>query len=164
MSRSWKVEVCQKKKKTLLVEEMINQQSAARSTSSTKQHKLIAVSYVPTRPLALGRQTITATESGTTATTKHAILQIVYSGEKNTKRVRCDTGRMHAIHWFIPWMLSTFTTTFAWRSLTTGGTIIFPLILFIYLFIFFLIFCVENVCYTLAPCHEICHRQKAFCV
>ena len=39
MSRSWKEKVCQKKKKTL--EEMSNQQSAARSASSTKQHKLI---------------------------------------------------------------------------------------------------------------------------
>ena len=23
---------------------------------------------------------------------------------------------MHATHWFIPWILSTFTTTFAWRN------------------------------------------------
>ena len=39
MSRSWKIEVCQKKK---TLEDMVNQQAAAiRSTSSTKQHKLI---------------------------------------------------------------------------------------------------------------------------
>ena len=119
--------------------------------SSTKQHKPIFVSRVPTRPLALGLQTITATESGTTAATKHAILQRVFSGKKYTKRVRCDTGRMHATHRFFPWVLSTFTTTFAVRSLTTGGTTIFPLI-----------FCVENVWYTLAPCHKICRRQKAY--
>ena len=25
-------------------------------------------------------------------------------------------GRMHATHWFLPWILSTFTTTFAWRN------------------------------------------------
>ena len=74
-------------------------------------------------------------------------------GRKNTKRVRCDTGRTHATHWFVPWILSTFTTTFAWRSLTTGGTIILSLM-----------FCVESVWYTFAPCHKICHRQKAFCV
>ena len=132
---------------------MINQQSAARSTSSTKQRKLNFVSCLPTRPLALGRQTIPATESGTTATTKHAILQRVFSGKNNNKRVRCDTGRMHATHCFFPWILSIFTTTFAWRSLPTGGSIIFPLI-----------FCVENVWYTLAPCHKICRRQKAGCV
>ena len=73
-TRSWKVEVCQKNgKKTL--EEMINQQSAAtRSTSSTKQHKLVCPLRTNTRTLAFDRQTITATESGTTATTKHAIL------------------------------------------------------------------------------------------
>ena len=75
MPRSWKVEVCQNKKQTLLAEEMINQQSESiRSTSSTKQHKLICQLHPNTRPLALNRQTTTATESGTTATTKHAIL------------------------------------------------------------------------------------------
>ena len=96
---------------------MINLQSAARGTSSTKQHKPIFVSCVPTRPLARGRQTMTATESRTTATTKHAILQrVCFSGEKNTKRVRCDMGRMHATHWFPPWILSTCTTTIAWPN------------------------------------------------
>ena len=25
-------------------------------------------------------------------------------------------GRMHATHWFLPWILSTFTTTFAWHN------------------------------------------------
>ena len=54
---------------------MINQQSAAiRSTSSTKQHKLICQSRTNTRSLALDRQTTTATESKTTARTKPAIL------------------------------------------------------------------------------------------
>ena len=89
MSRSWKVEVCQEEKKTL--EEMINQQSAAmRSTSSTKQHKLICQLHTNTRPLALDRQTTTATESGTTATTKHAILLPTYHhlrvAQLNTRR------------------------------------------------------------------------------
>ena len=58
---------------------MINQQSAAiRSTSSMKQHNLICQLRTNTRPLALDRQTITATESGTTATTKHSILLSTY--------------------------------------------------------------------------------------
>ena len=39
-TRSWDVEVCQKKKDSL-EEERINQQSAAMSTSRPKQHKLI---------------------------------------------------------------------------------------------------------------------------
>ena len=85
--------MCQKKK-TLRVEEMINQQIAARSTPSTEQNKLIFVSSVPTRPLALGWQTITATESETTATAKHAILQRVFSGEK--KRQTRTTRRLIA--------------------------------------------------------------------
>ena len=58
---------------------MINQQSAAiRSTSSTKQHKLICLLRTNTWPLALDRQTTTATKSGTTATTKQAILPSTY--------------------------------------------------------------------------------------
>ena len=152
MSRSWKVKVGKKKTKSLLVEEMIIQQSAARSTSSTKQHKLITVSCVPTRPLALGRQTVTATESGTTATTKHAILQRVFSGGKNTKKtMRYGTNACHSLVSSVDTV--NYSTTFAWRSLTTGGTTNFPLI-----------FCVEDVWYTLAPCHKICRRQKAYCV
>ena len=67
------------RKKKSLLEEMTNQQSAAiRSTSSTKQYKLICQLRTNTRPLALDRQTTTATESGTTATTKHAILLSTY--------------------------------------------------------------------------------------
>ena len=94
-----------KKKKS--TEKMFNQQSAARSTSRTKQHKL-----VPTRPLALDRQTTTTTKSGTSATTKHAIhtppifLQRVFLG-KNTPN-DAILGRMHATHCFLPWMLSTY--------------------------------------------------------
>ena len=58
---------------------MINQQSAAiRSTPSAKQHKLVCQLRTNTRPLALDRQTSTATESGTTATTKNAILLSTY--------------------------------------------------------------------------------------
>ena len=58
---------------------MINQQSAAmRSTSSMKQHKHICQLRTNTRPLALEGQTTTATEPGTTATTKHAILLSTY--------------------------------------------------------------------------------------
>ena len=60
---------------------------------------------------------------------------------------------MHATRWFLSWILSTFTTTFARRSLTIEGTIIFSLI-----------FCVENVWYTLAPCHEICQTKSILCV
>ena len=58
---------------------MINHHSAAiRSTSSTKQHKNIRQLRNNTRPLAIDRQTTTATESRTTATTKHATLLFTY--------------------------------------------------------------------------------------
>ena len=69
----------QEKKKKKLIEEMINPQSAAiRSTSSTKQHKFICQLRTNTRPLALDRQTTTATDSKTTARTKPAILPSTY--------------------------------------------------------------------------------------
>ena len=58
---------------------MINHHSAAiRSTSSTKQHKRIRQLRNNTRPLVLDRQTTTATESGTTATTKHTTMLSTY--------------------------------------------------------------------------------------
>ena len=106
MSRCWKVEVCRKNKIQNTTGKGDDQSaiSSKWSTSSTKQHKLIFVSYAPIRPLALGRQTITAMESGTTATTMHAMLQRVFSGKINTQRVRCDSGRMHATRWFLPWI------------------------------------------------------------
>ena len=86
--RSWKVEVCQPKMKNPQ-EEMINQQSAAiMSTSSTKHHKLICQLRTNTRPLGLDRQTVPATESGITATTKHAILLSTY----HHLRVRSSTA------------------------------------------------------------------------
>ena len=71
--------------------------AAARSTSSTKQHNLF-VSYVPTRPLALDRQTTTATESGTTATTKHAIHTHFSEESSRGKKTPKNAirGRMHA--------------------------------------------------------------------
>ena len=55
-----------------------DQSAAIRSTSSTKQHKHICQLRTNTRPIALDRKTITATESKTTATTKHAILLSTY--------------------------------------------------------------------------------------
>ena len=58
---------------------MINQQAAAiTSTSSTKKHKHIRQLRTNIRPLVLDRQTTKATESGTTATAKHAILLSTY--------------------------------------------------------------------------------------
>ena len=90
---------------------MINQQSAAKNTSSTKQHTLMCQLRTNTRPLALDRQTTTAMESGTTATTKGDIhttsilLQRVLSG----KNKQCDTGTNACQHWFLPWILSTST-------------------------------------------------------
>ena len=84
--------VPKRKKKNKTLEEMMNRRSATiRSTSSTKQHKIICQLRTNTRLLLLDRQAATATESGST-TTKHAPSYCL------------------------------LTTTFEWRSLTTGGT------------------------------------------
>ena len=105
---------------------MINQQSAAKSTSSTKQHNSF-VSYVPTRPLTLDRQTTTAMESGTTATTKHTAYvspkSLLLGNKYQTMRYRVVC--MPLTGFFGGYCL--LSATFTWRSLTTGGTIIFPL-------------------------------------
>ena len=78
MSRSWKVEVCQK------INEKITRRDDQSAISSNKEHVKYEATQTywsvthNTRPLALDRQKITATESGTTATTKHAILLCTY--------------------------------------------------------------------------------------
>ena len=151
----------QKTKNTL--KEMINQQSAARRTSSKyKATQTFIVSHVPTRPVALDRQMATATESATTATIKHTAYILIVSrefdefrvnisptslvgGKKHQTRTMRYGARIHATHWFLK-LNCRLTTTFAWRSFTTGGTIIFSVV-----------FWVENVWYTLAPCHKTCH-------
>ena len=111
---------------------MINQQSAARSTSSGKKHKIILqnysndvscefdefrvnthvcelrtslfVSYVPTRPLQQMRQAPQQQQS--TPSTQPILLQRVFSGKRTTSR--CDTGT-NACHWLLPWIPPTTT-------------------------------------------------------
>ena len=77
MSRSWKGEVCKKKQ--------ITRRDDQSAISSNKEHvkyeatqTYICQLRTKTRPLALDRQTTTPTESGTTATTKHAVLLSTY--------------------------------------------------------------------------------------
>ena len=111
---------------------MINHQSAAvSSTPSTKQHERFCQFCTNTPAF-----TWPANEYGngvrdhSNNTARHPPKR-VFSGNKYTKRVRCNTGRMHATHWFLSSILSTYTTTFAWRSLTSGGMIIFPVFSFV---------------------------------
>ena len=102
-------------------EEMINQQSAANSTSSRKQKNLFD-SYIPTRHLSLDRQTTTATESGTPATTTHAIythFSKQYFRGKQTVKSAIRRGMHATTGFFREYCLP--TSTFAWCSLTTGG-------------------------------------------
>ena len=105
MSRSWKVEVCKKKKLTRR-----DDQSAISSKEHVKYEATqnLFVSYVPTRPLALDRQTITATESGTTAKHTAYISPKSLLGDETKQKNDAIQGRMHAIHWFLPWILSTY--------------------------------------------------------
>ena len=156
MSRSWKVEVCQRKKKTrrrddhsaISSKEHVKYEATQTYLSVTYQHDRLHSTGKRPRQQSQGPQQQQSTPP--------VFLQKVFSGEKNTKR--CDTGTnacdslVSSVRGYcLP------TATFAWRSLTTGGTIIFSLV-----------FCVENVFpvfwYTLPPCHKICHRQKACCV
>ena len=72
-------------------------QSAISSQEHVKHETMQTyfVSFVPTRPLALDRQTTTATESGTTATTKHTAYispKSLLGEKKHQSFKRCDTG------------------------------------------------------------------------
>ena len=82
-SRSWKVEVCKKKN---LLEEVINQQSAAaKGARQVRSNTIFFVSYVPTRPLARDRQTTRQRSQGPQQqlSTSPIVLQRVFSGEIN---------------------------------------------------------------------------------
>ena len=113
MSRSWKVEVCRKKKVTRR-----DDQSAISSKEHVKHEATktyLSVTYQH------DRQTTTAMESGTTATRKHAIhthlfIQRVFSGKKKQQTMRYGDERM-------PPLVSSVDTVyllppFEWRSLT----------------------------------------------
>ena len=99
-----------------------NQQKGTRQIRSNTN---VFVSYVPTRPPALNWQTTIATESGTTATTKHAIHTDFSKASSRGKKKPNNAIRwqMHATAGFLRGYCL-LTTTFAWRSLTTGGTCI----------------------------------------
>ena len=141
-------------------------QSAISSKEHVKYEATLSVTYQHDRSHLTGKrpqQLSQGPQQQQKSTSTHRlyfVLQIVFSGE-NTKR--CDTGTDECMP------LTGFsrgycllTTTFAWRSLTTGGTIIFPFV-----------FCVENVFpvfwHTLSPhaikCvtdkkHVVCNRAS----
>ena len=153
-SGSWKVEVCQKKKKNL--EETINQQSAARSTSKKYEatQTYLSVKYQHNRLHLTGKRPQQRSQDHSN-NKAHRLLYF----SKTSSRGKKAPNAYDAI-WDESVPLTGFfrqycrlITTLAWRSLTTGGTISFSFV-----------FCVENVRYTLIPCHEIYHRQKACCV
>ena len=114
---------------------MINQQSAARSTSSRKQHKTIC-QLRTTRPLFFQLTAANDQNSnggrGTTATTKHAP-HVVYTspqsilGENNHQTLRCPDECIPLVS-YVDTVYTTNFTTFAWRSLTTGT--IFPVVFY----------------------------------
>ena len=156
ISRSWKVEVCQKNKNSL--EEIIsNQQQGPRQVRNNAN---VFVSYVPTRPLALDRQTITATESGTTATTKRtAYISLFWKGllgEKKHQKNDAPPGRMHATHWFLPWTLSIYYDLRVAQLNSRKNDYFSPY--------FLCRKCIPCLLVHLAQCRKIRHRQKACCV
>ena len=57
---------------------------------------------------------------------------------------------MHVTHWFLPWILSTYHDLRVAQLNNMTNDYFSPRF-----------FCVENVWYTLAPCHKICQRQES---
>ena len=111
---------CAKKKTRSKRWSISNQQQGARQVRSNTK---LFVSYAPMRPLALDRQTTTATESGTT--TKHAIHTHFSKESSRGKRTPNNAirGRMYATTGFFRGYCL-LITTFAWRRLTAEGTCI----------------------------------------
>ena len=153
--RSWKVKVRKKKKKLTGRDD----QSAISSKEHVKYEATqthLFVSYVSTRPLALDRQTITATGSQQQQSTPPILLQRVFSGEKNNKKTMRYRDECMPLTGFFRGYCQ-LTMTFAWRSSTTQEKpLFFPC--------FWCRKCISCTLVHLPPCHKICHRQKACCV
>ena len=89
---------------------MVNQLSAARITSSTKQHKPICQSRTNTTACtwpANDHSNGVRNHSNNNTRNPHTFLQRVFSGEKITKQ--CDTGTNACHHRFLPWTLYTYS-------------------------------------------------------
>ena len=115
-----------KKKNSLEEISVRNQQQGARQVRSSTNS---FVSYVRKRPLALDRKTTIATESGTTATTKHTAYISPKSrlGEKKHQKNDAIPGRMHAAHGFLPYILSTYYYDLRVTQLNNRRNDYFPL-------------------------------------
>ena len=127
---------------------MINQQSAAWSTSSTKQHKLICQLRTNTTACTWPANDHS---NGVRDHSNNRAQRLYFSKESSRgKKTPNDAipGRMYASHWFLPWILSTY------YDLPVAQLLDY----------FSLVFRVENVFpvfwYTLPTCHKICHRHQ----
>ena len=120
MSRSWKVELCQKNNS---LGEMINQQSAPRSTSSTKQQIYLSVTYQHDRLHLTGKRPQQWSQRPQQQQSTPSTHRLYFSKESSQGKKTPNNaipGRMHATTGFFHGYC--LLTTFAWRSLTTGGT------------------------------------------
>ena len=138
---------------------MINQQSAARSTSSTKQRKHIylSVTYQHDRLHLTGKR-LQQRGPGPQQqqSTPPILLQRVFSGEKNNEKTMRYRDECMPLTGFFRGYCQ-LTMTFAWRSSTTQEKpLFFPC--------FWCRKCISCTLVHLPPCHKICHRQKACCV
>ena len=108
------------------LEDMINQQSAARNTSNTKQHKLIYHIRTSTTAgiwPANDHSNGVRDHSNNNARHPHTFLQIVFSGKKTLNNA--IRGRKHATTGFFRGYCL-LATTFAWCSSTGGSCTIQP--------------------------------------
>ena len=109
----------EKKKLPLcVVEEMINQQSAARSTTSTKEHKLICQLRTNTAACTWPANDYSnGVRDHSNNKARHPPKSLLREKKHQMRTMRYVTNAC-ATHWFLPWILSSFTTTFAWRTPT----------------------------------------------
>ena len=150
MSRSWKVTVCHKK--CLLVEEMMNQQSSARSTSSTKQHKIIYQLRTNTTACTWPANDYRNGVSDHSNNKARRPPKSLLGGKKSPNTF--DAIRDECM--LFPGFFCGYCQLLL-RPLRDAAQHQEEILLFLFLG-------VEDVWYTLAPCYKICHRQRTYCV
>ena len=141
------------KKEKRSIEEMINQQLAATSTSSAKQHKLFCQLRTNTTACTWPANDYSYGERDHSNNKAcHPPKSLLGEKKLQPRTTRYVTNECHSL------VSSVDTVDFSYdlrvAQLNNRRNVVFPP--------YFL--CRKNVWYTIAPCHKICHRRKACCV
>ena len=158
MSRSWKVEVCRKKKNTGK-----DDKPAISSKGHVKYEAIqtyLSVTYQPDRLHLTGKglqQRNQGPQQRSQGPQQQQSTLPIFPrnllGEKKHQKNDAIPGRMHVTHWFLPWILPTYYDLPV-AQLNNRRDYYFSLC-------FWCVKCIPFTLVHLSPCHKLCHRQKA---